>query len=209
MSLLRTLLAGLYYNPVTTLLTLACAGIALLTGFGALVRPDNLLFYPSLGQPSDLISIPVLLRTLGPALLHFGLLHLVFNLLWLWFFGRQLERMQGAWRFLGLVCLFAFVSNTAQYLASGQSNFGGLSGVVYGLVGYTWCIHRFMPRSYLMFSDGMFFFFLLMMAVMPIGPGIANAAHLGGLASGLAVGLLTVGWCGRVRRQEAVGRPWR
>ncbi|MEQ8952666.1 MAG: rhomboid family intramembrane serine protease, partial [Gammaproteobacteria bacterium] len=79
----------------------------------------------------DISSLPRLARTFTPALLHFGELHLIFNMLWLWFFGRQLEAQQPRWLFGLLILLTAFAGNTAQYLYAGANNFGGMS---------VWCL---------------------------------------------------------------------
>lgn len=225
----KALWSGLYYNPVTTLLLAACIITALLTGFGATINPDNPLFYPpgflptlfgGLGEGGSLsengsrvisdgtITTSTLLRTLSPALLHFGAIHLVFNLLWLWFFGRQLERMQGSWLLLALVIVTAFISNSAQSLFYGNQ-FGGMSGVVYGLVGYSWCLHYFMPNSYLMINGAMFTFFLIWLLVAALLPGFADAAHVGGLISGTIVGLVVVTWYTFVLDRDVVGKPWR
>ena len=230
----KALWSGLYYNPVTTLLLAACIITGLLTGFGSTVNPDNPLFYPpdflailfsgvggvgeggegggidsnSYREGGGSITTTTLLRTLSPALLHFGAIHLVFNLLWLWFFGRQLERMQGSWLLLTLVIAVAFISNSAQFLFYGNQ-FGGMSGVVYGLVGYSWCLHYFMPHSYLMFNGAMFTFFLVWLVVAALLPGFADAAHVAGLTSGAIAGLVVVTWYTFVLDREVVGKPWR
>jgi GlpG protein len=122
--------------------------------------------------------------------LHFGELHIVFNLLWLWYFGRQLESVQSSWMFLFLVVLTAFGGNTAQYIYSGASNFGGLSGVVYGLVGYAWVLHNFVPGKRLLINESLFIVFVVALVVMEIAASswIATAAHIGGLVAGLLAG---------------------
>ena len=213
--ILRIVVASLYFNPLTAVLLFTCTTVALATGLGVTLRADSPLTYPPLpttGLGSLLLAIDgpaVFLRTLAPILLHFSPQHLIFNLLWVWFFGRQLERMQSKWVFFTLVLLTAFVGNTAQYLASGANNFGGISGVGYGLVGYTWVIHQFMPRSYLLFTSALFYFFIAAMTVMFLLPGIANFAHAGGLITGLLAGQAMTLYYKFVLRRDAVGNPWR
>ena len=79
--------------------------------------------------------------------LHFGELHLVFNMLWMWYFGKQLEQILPSWLFLSSIILISFTSNTVQYLVSGYNNFGGMSGVIYGLVGFSWIVSKFQIKK--------------------------------------------------------------
>ena len=182
--------------PVTAILSLLCIAVGIQSGLGRYVERVDFLFYPRLPSSglADLllaINSPVeLLQTLTPMFLHFGELHIIFNLLWLWYFGRQLEALQSSWWFLAVVLICSFAGNTAQYLVSQQANFGGMSGVVYGLVGYAWILHNFVPRHRLMLNNSMFAVFVLAMVLMEVfaSSWIASAAHAGGLISGLFIG---------------------
>lgn len=200
--------------PLTSLLAAGCILVAVISLLGRRLQPVSGLFYPLLPHDSvwELLraidSLTLLLQTLGPALLHFGELHLVFNLLWLLFFGRQLEKLQPALVYALLILLLAFISNTTQYMATGYNNFGGLSGVVYGMVGYTWAIHALMPRSQVQITNGMFGVFVLALVLMEVfaSSWIASAAHLGGLLAGLLLGLLAVVVYRFVLGRNSVGR---
>jgi GlpG protein len=140
--------------------------------------------------------------------LHFGELHLIFNMLWLWYFGRQLEAIHPRWLFIVLIILASFVSNTTQYLSSNFNNFGGMSGVVYGLVGYTWLVHTLMPRSKLQIRGSMFAVFVAALVLMEIlaSSWIATAAHIGGLLSGLLLGLGVAGFYRLVLKRDLISR---
>lgn len=213
LTLLRVI-TGFRNSPFTWLLVLVCATVAMLSSLGERLEPVASLFYPLL--PSDSLltllagidSPGVFLRTLTPMFLHFGELHLIFNMLWLWYFGKQLEALQAKWLFCLLVVITAFVSNTTQYLAIAYNNFGGMSGVVYGLVGYAWIIHTFMPRSGLLLNNTMFVFFVVALVAMEILASslIATAAHASGLVSGLVVGLLVVAFYRLVLKREVMGK---
>ncbi|WP_221799606.1 rhomboid family intramembrane serine protease [Oceanobacter mangrovi] len=131
-----------------------------------------------------------LLGWLKPTVLHFSLMHLVFNTMWWWILGRALERQDGVWRLLLLTLITALVGNLAQWWVSGPG-FGGLSGVTYGLMGWIgWRQYQRgvpypIPRMLLPLMAG---FLLLTMAGDSIIPGLsgtANSAHLGGLVCGL------------------------
>jgi len=133
-------------------------------------------------------------RLISPVLLHFGWLHVVFNLLWWLDLGRRIER-QSRLLLIMLLVLTSLAGNVAQAWQE-ASLFGGLSGVIYGLLGYIWVIDRFnapryhLPQSILVF---MLLWLLLGMSglfsVVGIG-SIANMAHLGGLVAGVLCGFL-------------------
>ena len=48
---------------------------------------------------------------------------------------------------LGFTLLFALVSNLAQYVFGGAAIFGGLSGVLYGLLGHCWLYQQLAPNA--------------------------------------------------------------
>ena len=84
-------------------------------------------------------------RLVTPMLIHFGILHLAMNGMWYWELGRRIESRQGSINLIGLTLLFSLVSNYTQYLFSGPSLFGGLSGVLYGLLGHCWIFQVLSP----------------------------------------------------------------
>ncbi len=137
-------------------------------------------------------------RLVTPIFLHFGILHILFNMLWLRDLGSMIEGHQGAFK-LGLLVLgVASFSNLAQYLVNGYSLssadvFGGMSGVVYGLMGYIWMRGRFDPASGLFLHPQT----VIMMGVWAavcltgvLGP-VANTVHFAGLGLGMAWGYLS------------------
>jgi GlpG protein len=136
-------------------------------------------------------------RLWTPMLLHFGLMHLVFNMLWLWEVGRRIEILQGSSRVFNLVMITAVFSNVLQYVMTQDVLFGGMSGVVYGLLGYSLIWSRLRPERTFGLPKGVYIFMLgwlvlgFVGVIDSIGFGaIANAAHLGGLISGLGLGFI-------------------
>ncbi len=134
-------------------------------------------------------------RLVTPIFLHFGWLHIVFNMLWLWELGRRTEQVLGSLNTLGLILVMAAVSNVGQHLYGGPGLFGGMSGVVYGLLGFTWVAPLLQPnwRIQPMPSIMLFMVGWLLLGVFglieAVGLGaIANAAHIGGLVSGCVLG---------------------
>ena len=180
--------------PLTASLVLATLIVALLSRNGRDVAGVAMLFFPALPFVSatdlflQLLSPWLLLRSVTPALLHFGELHLVFNLLWLLYFGRQLERVQPAVLVFLVYVLTAFAGNFVQYYTGGSAAFGGLSGLIYGLVGYTWLLGVMAPNSGVQLRTSTFAVFVIALLAMAIfaSDSIASGAHLGGLVAGLA-----------------------
>jgi GlpG protein len=126
-------------------------------------------------------------RVFTPSLLHFSLLHIMFNLLWWWYLGGKIELRLGAPKLLVLLLVAGTLPNILQYVFSGP-NFGGLSGVVYALVGYTWLMGKKRPQSGLQLPDSYMGFMMLWLVLGftdLLGMPIANGAHLGGLLIGL------------------------
>jgi GlpG protein len=136
-------------------------------------------------------------RLLTPMLIHFGILHLAMNTLWFWELGRRIEARQGAVMLLGLTLLFSLAANFAQYLHAGPSLFGGLSGVLYGLLGHCWIFQRLAPTPSYRLPPGVLVMMLAWLLICMTGifellqfGAIANAAHVGGLLAGCLTGLL-------------------
>lgn len=137
-------------------------------------------------------------RWVTPILLHFSLTHLVFNLAWWWLLGAKIERYQSTGFLLQLALSSAVISNGLQLALAGP-NFGGLSGVVYALVGYCYLSDWLSGRQRYQLGHGLFAFMLLwlLLGFMDVlWVNMANWAHLGGLACGLLWA-----WLSRDRRR--------
>jgi len=134
-------------------------------------------------------------RLVTPAFLHFGIFHIVFNSLWMWDLGRRLEFVVGTFNYVLFFLVAASVSNLAQYFwADEVSLFGGMSGVVYALVGYIWIRQWLNPNPVLAVPRGIIIFMLAWLVLCLSGAidyflagGIANGAHVGGLLVGMFI----------------------
>ncbi len=137
-------------------------------------------------------------RLISPILLHFGILHLVFNMFWLRRLGGLIELRKGSLALLALVVASGCLSNFAEYFWDLQRHgpeypvrFGGMSGVVYALFGFCWMKSDYDAESDMkMPTNTIIFMMIWLVACMSgaIGP-IANAAHVAGLGVGMVVGL--------------------
>jgi membrane associated rhomboid family serine protease len=125
-------------------------------------------------------------RFITPVLLHFGVLHILFNALWLKDLGRLVEMVHGTRYLAAFVVVSGALSNIAQFEITGSPLFGGLSGVVYGLLGLIWLSGKLRPGLGYGLAPHTVQLMLLWLALGFIGNfGVANYCHLGGLLVGL------------------------
>lgn len=192
--------------------SLLTASVLVLTGLVAIITllGDNLaaiswLSFVDYRLQGDYIYFSDLMNTLAsgqwwrlltPMLIHFGILHLAMNTLWYWELGRRIEARQGPLMLLLLTLLFSLAANFAQYLHAGPSLFGGLSGVLYGLLGHCWIFQRLAPTPAYRLPPGVLVMMLAWLLICMTGifellqfGAIANAAHVGGLLAGCLTGL--------------------
>jgi GlpG protein len=125
-------------------------------------------------------------RLFTPMFLHFGILHILGNMLWLKDLGSMFEARMRSWYFAVFVLTVAAMSNMAQYLATSSPAFGGMSGVVFGLIGYCYVRGRFDPGSGIHLDRNSMIFALIWFALCFTGMvgRIANVAHTAGLVLG-------------------------
>jgi len=148
-------------------------------------------------------------RLLTPIFLHFNLLHIVFNMLWLWELGRRIELAQGSWRLLIIVLIMGIGSNVAQAMFASAAIFGGMSGVDYGLLAYCWLWGWRRPDSILHVPTPVLIAMVVLMLLSMTGftvlmgaGAVANAAHIGGLLMGFVVGAIALAVAPLLRRSR-------
>jgi len=131
-------------------------------------------------------------RLITPMLLHYSIIHILFNMMWLRDLGSMIEARQNSLVLAMLVVVCAAGSNLAQYFVSGN-HFGGMSGVVYALFGYIWIRGKFDPASGLFLHPSTVTMMIVWYFVCLVGlmSGVANTAHGVGLAMGMAWGWLS------------------
>jgi GlpG protein len=146
-------------------------------------------------------------RLVTPIFIHYGLMHIVLNMFWLYSFGGAVEDRRGSRFMLLLVTALAISSNVGQAIEVSYRGhgalFGGMSGVGYGLLGYIITKNRFDSRERYSLSPGttfiaMLWFTLCILRDIPPFSGlladvilpIANAAHAVGLLTGAAIAYL-------------------
>ena len=103
-------------------------------------------------------------KIIGPAFIHFSWLHIVFNTMWWWQLGGAIEKGFSKATLINLFLFSAIASNLGQFLVSGP-NFGGLSGVVYAVVGFVWFSGYLMPEKGLGLSKAIIGFLTVLVVV--------------------------------------------
>lgn len=203
-SLSRFSLARLWRGQPLTVLLIALSFVGALpalfdAGYKTLAlftftdfRVDGTQIY--LGDLSGVLVRGEYWRLITPMFIHFGALHVLFNSLWMWELGRRIERVQSWRRLLLVVLVSSLAANFLQYAFSGPSLFGGMSGVVYGVIGYMALWQRFEGRAVFNTNPALFGFMLFFLVLGFTGAmdffidgSVANGAHLGGLLAGVAM----------------------
>jgi GlpG protein len=129
-------------------------------------------------------------RLITPIFIHFGPLHLIFNMLWLRDLGTMVEKHQGTLKLAQLVVVLGVASNIGQYCVDGMIFFGGMSGVLYGLFGYIWLRGQCDPASGLGLSSYIVWMMLIWFFLCLFGliGQVANGTHVVGLVLGILWG---------------------
>ena len=192
--------------PVTILLLAACLVVAVITRLGAndtTVALFSMNDYVVQGQYIRYATLESMLemgqfwRLITPIFLHFGIAHLLFNALWVMDFGHRIELKHKGLFLIGLVMFTGLVSNLLQYVVmDGFPRFGGMSGVIYGMLGFCWVREKEYPGAYSV-PSGIYMFMLVWLVIGYTGVldllgfgKVANAAHAGGLMAGVFLGWL-------------------
>jgi GlpG protein len=189
------------FGPLTFVLIVISVVVALYSRLGQAVEPIMSLSITDYSITGNMVewhpSLPEIRhgevwRLITPIFIHFGLLHIFFNMLWLRDLGSMIEGRQSTWLLAVLVVVIGAASNLAQFYYSGPM-FGGMSGVVYGLLGYIWIRGKFDPGSGLLLHSSTVTMMLLWFVACftPLIPHVANAAHAVGLVMGMAWGYLS------------------
>lgn len=146
-------------------------------------------------QPIDIFSRPWILLT--HMFVHADGFHILFNMLFLFFFGTELERRIGGKRFLFVYFISGIVAALGYSVWSIfiTEEFGyavGASGAIFGVFA---CLAIIAPDIdvYVFFvpmkiTIALIFFALLDLLFIGSGDPIARSAHLSGVAAGIAFG---------------------
>lgn len=124
-------------------------------------------------------------RLLTSGFMHVQIMHILFNMVALYFMGPTLERALGHVRFVGLYLLSLLGGSALVYLLSPvESTTLGASGAIYGLFGASFVLARKLNFD----MRGLVGLVVINLVITFVVPGISWQGHIGGLITGAAVG---------------------
>jgi rhomboid protease GluP len=132
-------------------------------------------------------------RLLSSTFIHYGFLHLGFNMWCLWSLGNIAERLFGGGRFLTMYVLSGLGGSAASLVWHPYVVSAGASGAVFGIAGglasFLYLARIHLPqRAVRDLLTSILIFIGFNLAFGFTVPGIDNAGHLGGLVVGAALG---------------------
>lgn len=189
------------FGPLTTVMILASIVVFVLSRFAENLESVRALFISDYIMHVHMLSWEALppeiregqvWRLITPIFIHMGPLHILFNMLWLRDLGSMVEGRQSSLHLLALTLVIAAFSNLVEYYIMGPA-FGGMSGVIYGLLGYVWIRGKFDPASglYLHSYNVTMMLIWFFACLFKLIPNVANATHAVGLIIGMAWGYLS------------------
>ena len=131
-------------------------------------------------------------RLITAAFVHYGLLHLAFNMYALYLIGGVFERYAGPVRFAAVYFVSALAGSFGALLVTPHSPTVGASGAIFGLMGALFVFERQRGMSLLGGSIGGL---IVINLLITFGiPGISVGGHIGGLIGGGLVGFALSGY---------------
>jgi membrane associated rhomboid family serine protease len=131
-------------------------------------------------------------RLITAAFVHYGLLHLAFNMYALYLIGGVLERYVGPVRFLAIYLVSALAGSFGALLITPNAPTVGASGAIFGLMGALFVLERQRGMALLGGSIGGL---IVINLLITFGiPGISIGGHVGGLIGGALVAFALSGY---------------
>ena len=175
----------LFYVNVALFVAMVISGVSLMTPTGFSILEWGANFGP-LTLTGDWW------RTITCNFIHIGLIHIVMNMYALLYIGGYLEQLIGKRRLLVSYLLTGLFAALSSLMIHPETISAGASGSIFGLYGIFLAFLIFHQRiekgqrKSLLYSIGFFVIYNLMIGARE--EGIDNAAHVGGLVSGLLLG---------------------
>jgi len=155
--------------------------ITVVQGSGGLNRPGGSLFFKWLLY-GPAVANGDWWRLVTSAFLHANLIHIGFNMYFLWFAGSAVEQALGRGRFLMVYFVSALAGSAGALLWTPDAPTVGASGAIFGILGAALVLER--QRNYVLGGSAMG----LIVINLILGLAIANISiggHIGGLIGGI------------------------
>jgi len=174
-------------------LAVAILAVTVVVSLVALYQPDESLF-DALALIRSAVRHGELYRLVTVTLLHASLIHLGFNMYALYLIGPVVERIWG-WRLFALFYLLTAIAASTTSILFSPGPAVGASGAIFGLIGIliagTRVHHPVLDQRARQIVPQLGFLVVINLALgFFAGGAIDNAAHIGGLISGLWLGLI-------------------
>jgi GlpG protein len=193
--------------PVTVALIVVSITVAMVSNLGQDRMVLTWLTFSDLRQYDGSIASGFLAlqqgqlwRIITPIFIHFGIFHILFNMMWLKDLGGLIEGQWSSRALIMLVLVSGITSNVAQFIfdwdfkegvRTANALSGGMSGVVFALLGYAWMRGRFDSSSAIRLNQSVVIMMIAWLVICMTGlvGSIANTAHVVGLLVGMAWGI--------------------
>ncbi len=160
------------------------------SGFLGLLAPPGKALYLFGAKWTPAIISGEVWRLVTANYLHGGIIHLLFNCYALVSLGPLIEESFGGRKLFLIYSVTGFAAFATSALFRPETLSIGASGALFGILGFAIVFGRFRSGPSGRAIAAQLMRYLIFMALFFLIPGIDNAAHIGGLVSGAALGLL-------------------
>lgn len=129
-------------------------------------------------------------RLLTSGFLHYGPLHLAFNMYFIFVIGHMLEPAIGRWRFVGVYFASLLCGSFGALLLTPRALTVGASGAAFGLLGCTMVVAR--ARGISLWDSGLGATLAINVVLGLSISGISIGGHLGGIVGGVLAGFIVL-----------------
>ena len=126
-------------------------------------------------------------RLFTSAFLHANVIHIAFNMYFLWFVGSAVEQALGRGRFISLYVVSALAGSAGALVWTPNAPTVGASGALFGLLGAALILER--QRNYVLGGSAMGLIVINLILSFAIS-GISIGGHVGGLIGGILCALI-------------------
>jgi membrane associated rhomboid family serine protease len=126
-------------------------------------------------------------RLITSAFLHANLIHIGFNMYFLWFIGSAVESALGRGRFLAVYLISGLAGSAGALVFTPTSPTVGASGALFGILGVAVVFER--QRNYVLGGSALMLALINLVLSFSIS-GISVGGHIGGLIGGILCALV-------------------